>query len=75
MLVEREKMNLSASVGKDRLLYWMAGVLLLITFGMVDAGVIAWCASLIDFGQLFAAVFSLLLIETGLFFTVWQMRR
>jgi hypothetical protein len=74
MLVEKE-MNLSASVGKDRLLYWMAGVLLLITFGIVDAGVIAWCASLIDFGQLFAALVSLLLIETGLFFTVWQMRR
>ena len=68
-------MKTSALRNDDHLLHWMGATLLLISFGLGDAAIIAWCASAIDFGELFAVVFSFLLIEAGLFYTVWQMRR
>jgi hypothetical protein len=68
-------MIITASRNNDHLLSWIAGVLLLIGFGLVDAAIIASCASLLAFGQLIACAFSFALIGSGLLFTVWQMRR
>jgi hypothetical protein len=72
--VEKE-MNTPASQNSNRLLYWMASILVLLGFGLGDTGIIAWCASLITFWQLAVFAFSFALIGMGAIFTIWQMRR
>lgn len=68
-------MNISASHHDDRLLYWIAAMLLLLGCGLGDTAVIAWSASLLTMCQLMAGALAFGLIGTGLFVTVWQIRR
>jgi hypothetical protein len=58
----------------DRLLYWIGATLLLTVFGLTETAIVAWCASLVTFGQLVAVSLTLVLTGTGTFFTFWQMR-
>ena len=68
-------MNIPASRNNDDLLYWIAAILLLMGFGLGDAAIVAWSASLVTIWQLVAATISFVLIGGGMLFTVWQMRR
>jgi hypothetical protein len=74
LLGDRE-MNIRASRNNDHLLYWIAAVLLVTVFGIGVTAIIAWCASLVTFGQMVAVSLALVLTGTGTFFTVWQIRR
>jgi hypothetical protein len=74
MLLERE-MNIRASHNDGHLLNWLAAVLLLIGFGLGDATIVAWSASIITFWQLVAVTSSFGLIAMGILITFWQMRR
>lgn len=58
-----------------RILIWMGSLLLLMAFGLVDAAVIAWSASLVTLGQLASVGAAFVLISGGGLFTVWQMHR
>jgi hypothetical protein len=73
MLLERE-MNTPAS-HNDGPLIWLAAALLLIGFGIGDATIVAWSASVITFWQSVAVTVSFALIATGVLITFWQMRR
>ena len=68
-------MNIPASHKDGHLLNWLAAVLLLIGFGLGDATIVAWSASIITFWQLVAVTFSFGLIATGLLITFLQMSR
>jgi hypothetical protein len=68
-------MNIPALRNNDHFLVWTGAILLLLSFGFGDAAIVVWSASLISSWQLFAAAFSFLLIEMGLLYTIWQMRR
>ncbi len=56
-------------------IYWMAAVLLLMTFVFGDIAVVVWSAALATFGQLAAAALAFASTGMGLLFTVWQFRR
>jgi hypothetical protein len=68
-------MILTEQGNNHRLLYWSAGILLLMGFAFGDAATVALSASLVTPGQLFAFAFSFALIGWGLLFTIWQMSR
>jgi hypothetical protein len=74
-----EDMNIQASHGAsnndDRLVYWIGATLLLMYFGVGDAAIIAWSASLATVGQLATALVAFILTGMGLLYTVWLMRR
>jgi hypothetical protein len=65
---------MTASRKDSRLLYRMAAALLLAGFALAEAGLVAWCASLVTLWELGAVGFTYVLIAIGLIFTVWQMR-
>jgi len=68
-------MNIPASHNDGHLLNWLAAVLLLTGFGLGDATIVAWSASLITFWQSVAVTISFALIAMGILITFWQMRR
>jgi len=68
-------MNIPASHNGSHLLNWLAAVLLLIGFGLGDATIVAWSASLITFWQSVTVTVSFALIAMGILITFWQMRR
>jgi hypothetical protein len=68
-------MLLTDSRNNDHLVCWIAIALLVISFTLGDAAIIAACASLITIGQLVACAVLFALVSSGLLFTVWQMRR
>jgi hypothetical protein len=68
-------MNIPASHNDGYLVNWLAAVLLLIGFGLGDATIVAWSASVITFWQLVAVTSSFGLIAMGILITFWQMRR
>ncbi len=55
-------------------LFWIAALALLITFFVLDAGALAWSASLISGHQLTAGLFTFFVVATGAAITVWRMR-
>jgi len=59
----------------NRLLYWLAGSLLIMSVSLADAALIAVVASLITVVQLIVIAFTVALIDSGVFITAWQMRR
>jgi hypothetical protein len=69
------QMILTDSGNNDHLVCWIAVALLLTSFSLGDAAIIAACASLVTIGQLVACAVSFALVGSGLLFTVWQMRR
>jgi hypothetical protein len=60
-------MNLSRS------LIWAAAILVLITFAVLDAGALAWSASVISGRQLVAGVLTFFTLVGGAAVTVWKM--
>ena len=68
-------MNKQMSQESDHLLYWIVAVLLIVSVGLADAGIVALSASLITFAQLAVFALTVALIDSGVFFTAWLMRR
>ena len=68
-------MNIPALKNNDHFLVWLVATMLLLSFGFGDAAIVVWSASLISSWELFAAAFSFLLVEMGVLYTVWKMRR
>jgi len=60
---------------RDHLLYWIVAVLLIVSVGLADAGIVALSASLVTFVQLAVFALTVALIDGGVFFTAWLMRR
>jgi FtsH-binding integral membrane protein len=69
------EMNIRVSGNNDHLLHWIAAVLLVMGVALGVTAIVAWCASLVTFGQMVAVSLALVLTGTGTFFTVWQIRR
>lgn len=67
-------MNIPASRHNDRLLFWIATTLVFLVLGLTETAFIAWCASLVTFGQLVAVSITLVLTGTGALFTFWRLR-
>jgi hypothetical protein len=59
----------------DHLLYWIVAVLLIVSVGLADAGIVALSASLVTVVQLAMFVLTVALIDSGVVFTAWLMRR
>ena len=74
LLLESE-MNARASHDDGYLLKWLAAVLILLGFGLGDATIVAWSASIITFWQSVAVTSSFGLIAMGILITFWQMTR
>jgi len=55
-------------------LTWIAALAVLVTFFFLDAGAVAWSASVITGHQLSAAIFTFFLVLSGAVITVWRMR-
>ena len=68
-------MTLLVPQKSDHLLYWITAALLLVSFGLADAAVVAWAASVVTIGQLLAVAFTFVLTGSGVVFTAWRMRR
>ena len=68
-------MNARASHNDGYLLKWLAAVLILLGFGLGDATIVAWSASIITFWQSVAVTSSFGLIAMGILITFWQMTR
>jgi hypothetical protein len=56
-------------------IYWMAAVLLFLSFVFGDVAVVVWSAALATFGQLAAAALAFVATGVGLLFTLWQVGR
>lgn len=56
-------------------IYWMAAVLLLLSFVFGDVAVIVWSAALATFGQLAVAALAFEATGMGLLFTLWHIGR
>jgi hypothetical protein len=54
---------------------WLIGLLLVISFVLTDAAVVAWYASILSLGEILAFGLSLGLISAGLIVTVWRFNR
>jgi hypothetical protein len=68
-------MNLPTTRHPDHLLHWIAAILLIAGFGLGGSTIIAWCASLVTFGQMVAVTLAFVLTGVGLFFTVRHIRQ
>ena len=66
-------MNVPASHNTPHLLHWMAAALLFTGCAVVDAGFIAWRASILTLWEFGVVGFTYGLVAIGLLFTVWQM--
>jgi hypothetical protein len=62
--------KLSSRSGRH--LVWLISVLVLVSFVLTDAAVVAWCAKVITTGEILACVLSFGLISFGLIVTVWK---
>ncbi len=67
-------MHIPFSRKNDAFLYWLAAALLLVSFFLADATVLAWSASIATFGQLTAIALAFALISLGALFTVGLMK-
>jgi hypothetical protein len=55
-------------------LFWIATFAFLITFLVLDAGAVAFSASVISGHQLTAALFTFFVVVSGAAVTVWRMK-
>jgi hypothetical protein len=53
---------------------WIAVILVIFTFAVLDAGALAWSASVISGRQLAAEVLTFFTVAGGAAVTVWRMR-
>ena len=53
---------------------WISFLVVLLTFLVLDAGALAWSASLIGGRQLLAELFTFLVVVSGTAITVWKLR-
>jgi hypothetical protein len=58
----------------SRFLPWIAAFVILLTFFVLDAGAVAWSASLIGGRQLMAELFTFLVVVSGAVITVWKLK-
>ena len=65
---ERKPINRGQSIP------WVVALVILLTFLVLDAGALAWSASLISGRQLAAEVFTFVVVLSGAAITVWKMK-
>ena len=53
---------------------WIAALLLILTFVVIDAGALAWAASLVNGRQFAVEVFTFFVVLSGAAITLWRMR-
>lgn len=68
-------MEILTSRNDNHPIYWIAIVLLLMSFVLGDVAVVVWSAALASFGQLAVAALAFVATGLGLLFTVWHIRR
>ena len=76
LFIAREKQVIIPQVGKPRnyrSITWIATILVLLTFAVLDAGALAWSASVISGRQLAAELFTFFTVVGGTVITVWWM--
>ena len=55
-------------------IHWLAALVILLTFLVVDTGALAWSAAVSDGRQIAAEVFTFIAVMSGAAITVWKMR-
>ena len=55
-------------------LLWIAALVALLTFLTLDAGALAWSASLINGRQLLVELFTFFVVISGAAITIWKMK-
>ena len=68
-------MNLTASRSGYHLFWWIAGAMLLLSFGLADTAIVVLAASLATIQQVAACALAFGMICIGALFTLWQMRQ
>jgi hypothetical protein len=53
---------------------WISVLVVLLTFLVLDAGALAWSASLIGGQQLLAELFTFLIVVSGGAITIWKLK-
>jgi hypothetical protein len=59
---------------QSHLILWIAALVILLTFLFLDAGALAWSASLISGHQLTAEILTFIVVLSGCAITVWRMK-
>ena len=59
---------------KPKIIFWISVLVVLLTFLVLDAGALAWSASVIGGRQLAASLFTFLVVISGAAITVWKMK-
>jgi hypothetical protein len=58
----------------QRAILWIAALVVILTFFLLDASALAWSASLINGRQVLAEVFTFFIVVSGAAITVWKMK-
>jgi hypothetical protein len=53
---------------------WLIALLFVVTFLVIDAGALAWAASLVNGRQLAVEIFTFFVVLSGGAITLWRMR-
>jgi hypothetical protein len=59
--------------GSRGIIFWITASLILLTFLFLDAGALAWSASVISGRQLMAEIFTFFVVLSGAGITVWKL--
>ena len=59
---------------QSHLVLWIAALVILLTFLFLDAGALAWSASLISGQQLTAEILTFIVVLSGCAITIWRMK-
>ena len=54
--------------------FWIAAMIVVLTFVMLDASALAWSAAVIDGRQFAVEIFTFVVVASGAAITVWKMR-
>jgi hypothetical protein len=71
---EVKRMNIGPENKTYSVALWISALAVLLTFLVLDAGALAWNASLISGHQLMAELFTFLVVLSGAAITVWKLR-
>jgi hypothetical protein len=75
LALNRQTALVSRSVRSVRHLAWLLSLLLLISFALTDAAVVALCAGLATGSEMAAGAMTFGLVSLGLIVTMWELDR